>query len=185
MVPYWLELEALRRVPARVFGVWMSLQPAVAALIGLGMLGQRLSMAEWAGICCVVVASAAAARGGAPEAPQALRWAACLAWLARVTAPVLRPTQASVRGLALAAVIANAVIIATGEAVRLSSSGLGCPDWPQCTKTSVVAAHSARADDAEHLDRVRQPAAELPARRIAGPGVHRLPVLQAGRAPPP
>jgi heme a synthase len=48
-----------------------------------------------------------------------------------------------VRGYALAAVIANAVIICTGEAVRLSSSGLGCPDWPQCTKTSVVAAHSA------------------------------------------
>jgi len=68
VVPYWLELEALRRVPARVFGVWMSLQPAVAALIGLVMLGQRLSMAEWAGICCVVVASAmvfrVAARGG-------------------------------------------------------------------------------------------------------------------------
>ena len=55
---------------------------------------------------------------------------------------MLRPTQASVRGLALASVIANAVIIATGEAVRLSSSGLGCPDWPQCTKTSAVAAHS-------------------------------------------
>jgi len=47
-----------------------------------------------------------------------------------------------VRGLALASVIANAVIISTGEAVRLSSSGLGCPDWPQCTKTSAVAAHS-------------------------------------------
>ena len=46
------------------------------------------------------------------------------------------------RGFALAAVIANAVIIATGEAVRLSSSGLGCPDWPQCTQSSAVAAHS-------------------------------------------
>ena len=56
---------------------------------------------------------------------------------------MLRPTQHTVRGFALAAVIANAVIICTGEAVRLSSSGLGCPDWPQCTKTSVVAAHSA------------------------------------------
>jgi heme a synthase len=54
----------------------------------------------------------------------------------------VRPTQSAVRGYALAAVIANAVIICTGEAVRLSSSGLGCPDWPQCTKTSVVAAHS-------------------------------------------
>jgi cytochrome c oxidase assembly protein subunit 15 len=48
-----------------------------------------------------------------------------------------------VRGFALASVIANAVIISTGEAVRLSSSGLGCPDWPRCTQTSVVAAHSA------------------------------------------
>ena len=64
VIPYWLELEALRRVPAKVFGVWMSLQPAVAALIGLVMLGQRLSAAEWAGICCVVAASAGAARGG-------------------------------------------------------------------------------------------------------------------------
>jgi inner membrane transporter RhtA len=65
VIPYWLELEALRRVPARVFGVWMSLQPAVAALIGLTMLRQRLGLAEWAGICCVVLASAGAARGGA------------------------------------------------------------------------------------------------------------------------
>jgi cytochrome c oxidase assembly protein subunit 15 len=48
-----------------------------------------------------------------------------------------------VRGLALASVIANAVLISTGAAVRLSSSGLGCPDWPRCTKTSVAAAHSA------------------------------------------
>ena len=64
VIPYWLELEALRRVPAKVFGVWMSLQPAVAALIGLALLGQRLSAAEWTGICCVVAASAGAARGG-------------------------------------------------------------------------------------------------------------------------
>ncbi len=74
VIPYWLEFEALRRVPARVFGVWMSVQPAVAALIGLVMLGQRLSLAEWAGICCVVAASAGAARG----ALRALRWSACL-----------------------------------------------------------------------------------------------------------
>ena len=39
--------------------------------------------------------------------------------------------------------IANAVIISTGAAVRLSSSGLGCPDWPKCTGSSAVAAHSA------------------------------------------
>ena len=43
VIPYWLELEALRRIPTSLFGVWMSVQPAVAALIGLAVLGQRLS----------------------------------------------------------------------------------------------------------------------------------------------
>ena len=78
VIPYWLEFEALRRVPARVFGVWMSVQPAVAALIGLAVLGQRLSAAEWTGICCVTVASGGAARSGPELSPQALRWGACL-----------------------------------------------------------------------------------------------------------
>ncbi len=63
VIPYWLELEALRRIPTSLFGVWMSVQPAVAALIGLVVLGQHLSPAEWAGICCVVAASAGAAAG--------------------------------------------------------------------------------------------------------------------------
>ena len=62
--------------------------------------------------------------------------------LSRLIAPVWQPTPASLRGWALASVIANAVIISTGAAVRLSSSGLGCPDWPTCTKSSVVAAQS-------------------------------------------
>jgi inner membrane transporter RhtA len=64
VVPYWLELEVLRRIPARVFGVWMSLEPAVAALIGLVMLGQHLSAAEWLAIGCVIVACAGSARSG-------------------------------------------------------------------------------------------------------------------------
>ena len=67
VIPYWLELEALRRISAQLFGVWMSLQPAVAALIGLALLGQRLSLAEWLGIACVVTASAAASRQPAPS----------------------------------------------------------------------------------------------------------------------
>jgi cytochrome c oxidase assembly protein subunit 15 len=62
--------------------------------------------------------------------------------LLRLTNLVWRPTTEALRGWALASVIANAVIISTGEAVRLSSSGLGCPDWPSCTKSSAVAAHS-------------------------------------------
>jgi heme a synthase len=52
---------------------------------------------------------------------------------------VLSPTRGSLRALGLAAVIANAVIMATGAAVRLSSSGLGCDDWPKCTRTTLVA----------------------------------------------
>ncbi len=62
----------------------------------------------------------------------------------QTTEPEPRPRPGRpVRGLALASVIANAILICTGAAVRLSSSGLGCPDWPRCTKTSVAAAHSA------------------------------------------
>ncbi|WP_187365809.1 COX15/CtaA family protein [Trebonia kvetii] len=63
--------------------------------------------------------------------------------LSRLIRPVWQPTPVSLRGFALASVIANAVIISTGAAVRLSSSGLGCPDWPKCTGSSAVAAQSA------------------------------------------
>ena len=60
----------------------------------------------------------------------------------RLIAPVLRPTVRALHGWALAAMISNAVVIATGAAVRLSASGLGCPDWPNCTKSSDFASHS-------------------------------------------
>jgi inner membrane transporter RhtA len=62
VIPYRLELESLRRMPMRVFGVWMSLEPAVAALIGLALLGQHLSVAQWLAIGCVMVACAGAAQ---------------------------------------------------------------------------------------------------------------------------
>jgi inner membrane transporter RhtA len=73
VIPYSLELEALRRVPARVFGIWMSLEPAVAALVGLIMLGETLAASQWAAIVCVMIACAGAARGSArpPQAPEA------------------------------------------------------------------------------------------------------------------
>src|SRR5215472_13633889 len=62
VIPYRLELESLRRMPMRLFGVWMSLGPAVAALIGLVLLGQHLNVVEWLAICCVMVACAGAAQ---------------------------------------------------------------------------------------------------------------------------
>ena len=45
---------------------------------------------------------------------------------------VNRPSVRTVRRLALASVVANAGIVVTGGAVRLTDSGLGCPDWPRC-----------------------------------------------------
>jgi inner membrane transporter RhtA len=71
IIPYSLEMEALRRVPARVFGIWMSLEPAVAALVGLAMLGETLAVSEWAAIVCVMIACAGAARGGGTQSAQA------------------------------------------------------------------------------------------------------------------
>jgi len=47
------------------------------------------------------------------------------------------------RRLALAGVIADTVIMSTGAAVRLSASGLGCPDWPQCSTADIVASKNA------------------------------------------
>jgi inner membrane transporter RhtA len=63
VIPYQLEMETLRRIPARIFGIWMSLEPAVAALVGLVLLGEALTPREWAAIGCVIVACAGAARG--------------------------------------------------------------------------------------------------------------------------
>jgi inner membrane transporter RhtA len=55
---YSLELTALRRLPARVFGVLMSLSPVAATLAGLVFLGQRLSALQLVAVLCVIVASA-------------------------------------------------------------------------------------------------------------------------------
>ena len=60
MLPYSFDLEALRRLPKRVFGVLMSLEPAVAALAGLFVLGQDLAARDWLAIGLVVIASAGA-----------------------------------------------------------------------------------------------------------------------------
>jgi len=62
VIPYSLELEALRRIPARVFGVLMSLEPAFAALAGFLVLGQDLDAIEIVAIALVVGASVGAAR---------------------------------------------------------------------------------------------------------------------------
>jgi heme a synthase len=62
----------------------------------------------------------------------------------RLIDAVWRPTPGSMRRLALAGVAGNALIMATGAAVRVSGSGLGCPTWPKCTGDSLVPTHSSQ-----------------------------------------
>lgn len=67
VVPYSLELEALRKMPPRVFGILMSIEPAMAALIGLVVLHESLRGSQWIAVLCVVAASAGATRGVRPD----------------------------------------------------------------------------------------------------------------------
>jgi inner membrane transporter RhtA len=66
VIPYSLELEALRRLPNAIFGVLMSLEPAVAALVGFVALSQGLGAVEVVAIALVVGASAGALRTSQP-----------------------------------------------------------------------------------------------------------------------
>lgn len=68
-IPYGLELEALRRLPNAVFGVLMSLEPAVAALVGFVALSQGLALVEVVAIGLVVAACAGALRSTATPPP--------------------------------------------------------------------------------------------------------------------
>ncbi|MFF3372283.1 DMT family transporter [Streptomyces sp. NPDC002680] len=70
VLPYSLNLEALRRIPPRVFGVLTSLEPAAGAVFGLLILGQRLAWPQWLGIAVVALASVAATFLGAGERPK-------------------------------------------------------------------------------------------------------------------
>ena len=68
-IPYAFEMEALRRLPRAVFGVLMSLEPAVAAAIGFLALSQGLDAIEIVAIGLVVIASAGALRSAAAPPP--------------------------------------------------------------------------------------------------------------------
>jgi inner membrane transporter RhtA len=69
VVPYAADLVALRFVPQRFFGVFMSVHPVLAALVGTVLLGQLLGAHEWAGIGVVVLANTAAVSGSRRPAP--------------------------------------------------------------------------------------------------------------------
>jgi len=69
-LPYTLEMMALARLPQRVFGILVSAGPAIAALAGFFMLGERLTAVQWLAIALVIMASSgAAATAGKRPAP--------------------------------------------------------------------------------------------------------------------
>jgi inner membrane transporter RhtA len=58
LLPYALEMMALRRMSTRAFGIFMSMEPAISAILGYAILSQHLTLRQICGITCVVVASA-------------------------------------------------------------------------------------------------------------------------------
>jgi inner membrane transporter RhtA len=75
-IPISLEMMALKRLPKEAFGIMISMEPAVAALLALPLLGEQLSAVQWLAIGCIVAASmgsaATAGRSKAtPVQPQA------------------------------------------------------------------------------------------------------------------
>ncbi|MBI5472456.1 MAG: EamA family transporter [Ignavibacteriae bacterium] len=63
VIPYSLEIEALRRMPTKVFGILMSMEPACAAVVGFLLLGERLTLWQCIAIGAVMTASFGSARG--------------------------------------------------------------------------------------------------------------------------
>jgi inner membrane transporter RhtA len=64
VVPYSLEMMALRRIRPAVFSILMSLEPAAAALAAIVVLGEVLTPTQWLAVACVVAASVGATRSG-------------------------------------------------------------------------------------------------------------------------
>jgi inner membrane transporter RhtA len=66
-VPMIADTRALRRVPARFFGVFMSVNPVFAALTGLIVLGQSLEAADWLAVAVIVTVNAVSASSRRPR----------------------------------------------------------------------------------------------------------------------
>jgi inner membrane transporter RhtA len=60
-IPISLEMVALKRLPQEAFGIMTSMEPAVAALLGLLMLDEHLSALQWLAIVCTMLAAAGSA----------------------------------------------------------------------------------------------------------------------------
>ncbi len=62
-LPYTLEMFALKRLPRNTFGILLSMEPAVGAVAGLLILGEKLSILQWLAIGCTIIASVGSSVG--------------------------------------------------------------------------------------------------------------------------
>jgi inner membrane transporter RhtA len=69
VIPYSFELVALRTLRPSVFSILMSLEPAAAALAGIVVLSEFLTVEQWVAMLCIVVASVGATRSARTVAP--------------------------------------------------------------------------------------------------------------------
>jgi inner membrane transporter RhtA len=68
-IPYSIEMFAMKKIPAKTFGILMSVEPAIAALSGLFILGEHLDISQWTAILCVITASAGSSKSSS-EGPR-------------------------------------------------------------------------------------------------------------------
>ena len=69
VLPFSLEMQALRTMPTRTFSILMSLEPVAAALSGWLLLGERLLLPQWLAVSFIVVASVGATLTSRPVEP--------------------------------------------------------------------------------------------------------------------
>lgn len=66
-LPYSLEMVALKRMPTKTFGILMSLEPAIASLVGIMLLKEHLLPTQWLAIALIIVASLGSVLGAQKE----------------------------------------------------------------------------------------------------------------------
>jgi inner membrane transporter RhtA len=71
-VPISLEMVAMKRLPQEAFGIMTSMEPAVAALLGLLMLGEHLTGLQWLAIVCIMLAAAGSSVTARHQLPQSV-----------------------------------------------------------------------------------------------------------------
>lgn len=70
VIPYSLDLAALRRLPTSVVATLESLEPVAAGIAGVTILGEHLRLIQWAAVACITAASVGSAADRGPRAPR-------------------------------------------------------------------------------------------------------------------